>query len=76
MQKKLTITIHEEIYDGLHRLIGRGKISQFIEALVRPHVSNPELDSEYRKMAKDKRREDEAFDWAEETIGDIENVSR
>ncbi len=36
MQKKLTITIDEQIYDGLHSIIGRRKISQFIESLVRP----------------------------------------
>ena len=38
MQKKLTITIDEQVYDGLHRVIGPRKISQFIEGLVRPHV--------------------------------------
>ena len=27
MQKKLTITIDEEVYEGLHRIIGRGRIS-------------------------------------------------
>ncbi|MFN2398853.1 MAG: hypothetical protein ABR543_09490 [Gemmatimonadaceae bacterium] len=38
MQKKLTIMIDEEVYAGLYRFIGRRKISQFIERLVRPHV--------------------------------------
>lgn len=28
----------EKVYNGLHRVIGRGNISQFIEGLVRPHV--------------------------------------
>ena len=38
MQKKLTVTINEEVYEGLRRVIGPGKISRFIEDLVRPHV--------------------------------------
>ena len=38
MQKKLTITVDEEVYEGLHRNIGRGKISKYIEGLVRPNV--------------------------------------
>ena len=38
MQKKLTITIDEDVYAGLYRVVGRRKISKFIESLVRPHV--------------------------------------
>ena len=38
MQKKLTITIDEGVYNGLYRVIGPRKISRFIEDLVRPHV--------------------------------------
>jgi len=38
MQKKLTITIAEEVYEGLRKIIGPRKISKFIEELVRPHV--------------------------------------
>ena len=29
MQKKLTVTIDEEVYDGLRTVIGPGKISRF-----------------------------------------------
>ena len=38
MQKKLTITVDERVYDGLHSVIGRRRISRFIESLVRPYV--------------------------------------
>lgn len=38
MQKKLAVTVVERVYDGLHRVIGQGKTSQFIKSLVRPHV--------------------------------------
>lgn len=76
MQKKLTITINEEIYEGLHRVIGRGNISQFIESLLRPHVLDSELEKEYKKMAKDKVREAEALEWSERLIGDHSDESR
>jgi hypothetical protein len=35
MQRKLTITIADDVYRGLHQQIGRGEISRFIENLVR-----------------------------------------
>ena len=36
MQKKLTITLDERVYQGLHSVVGRRRISGFIERLVRP----------------------------------------
>ena len=42
MHKKLTLTIDEAVYEGLHKEIGPRKISQFIEDLVRPHVLKKE----------------------------------
>ena len=69
MQKKLTITLDETVHDGLHKVIGRGNISQFIETLVRPHVVAVDLEAAYRDMARDEAREAEALEWAEVTIG-------
>ncbi len=71
MQKKLTITLDERVYEALHRVIGRGQISQFIESLVRPHVMGLDLEAAYRQMAQDEAREAEAMEWAEVTIGDV-----
>jgi predicted CopG family antitoxin len=71
MQKKLTITIDEEVYMGLHKIIGPRKISKFVEELVRPHVVRPNLESAYAQMARDKKREEEAIEWAEITFKDI-----
>lgn len=68
MHKKLTITIEADVYDGLHRTIGRGRISQFIEDLVRPHVCETDLDEGYRAMASDRGREEEAREWLEGTL--------
>ncbi len=70
MQKKLTVTIDEEVYEGLHKHIGRRKISKFIEELARPHVVRPNLESAYAEMAKDRKREKEAIEWAEVTFKD------
>ncbi len=46
----------------------RRKISRFIEELARPHVVRPNLESAYAEMARDKRREKEALEWAEKAI--------
>ena len=71
MQKKLTITIDEQVYKGLYRVVGPGEISQFIEDLVRPHVLYPDLEAAYREMAAEEARESEALEWAEATVGDV-----
>jgi len=71
MQKKLTLTIDEAVYDGLQRVVGPRKISRFVEDLVRPHVLKQDLYEGYRDMAADRVRESEALEWAESTCGDI-----
>lgn len=76
MRKKLTITLDEEVYEGLHAVIGSRRISRFIEDLVRPHVVASDLEAAYMDMAKDEAREAEALEWAEATIGDVANDPR
>ena len=76
MQKKLTITVDEKVYEGLHLRIGRGNISQFIESLIRPHVISKNLEAAYKQMAENEKRESEALDWAEATVGDVSNETR
>lgn len=76
MQKKLTITIDEEVYEGLHKTIAPRKISKFVEGLVRPHVVRPNLELAYSQMAKDKKREAEALAWAEMTFKDAADEKR
>lgn len=73
MQKKLTISIDEEVYDGLHKTIGPRKISKFVEELVRPHVVRPTLELEYAQMAKDEEREEAALEWSELILRDKDN---
>ena len=76
MQKKLTITVDESVYDGLYRTVGPRRISQFIEDLVRPHVNEVDLASEYARMAADEEREAEALEWAEALISDVSDEAR
>lgn len=52
-RKKLTLTIDEEVYEGLHTVVSRAKISRFIEDLVRPYVVQQDLEAAYQEMAQD-----------------------
>ena len=72
MQKKLTITVDEEVYKGLHKTIGPRKISRFVQELVRPHVVRPNFESAYAEMARDRKREREALEWVETTLSSRE----
>jgi len=71
MRKKLTVTIDEEVYNGLHREIGSRKISGFIEKIVRPYVVFPDMESAYAEKAASEQAELEALEWAEQTFRDI-----
>jgi len=76
MRKKLTITIDERVYKGLYDVVGRHRISRFIEDLVRPHVISQDLEAAYREMSQDVEREEQAYEWAEATIGDVRDETR
>jgi predicted CopG family antitoxin len=76
VQKKLTITLDERVYRGLHTVVGRRRISRFIESLIRPHVIDKDLDLAYREMARDEAREAEALEWSEATLGDVADEAR
>ena len=63
MRRKMAITVGEEVYEGLYRTIGKRRIGQFIEDLVRPRVLNTSLDEGYKAMAADEAREAAAQEW-------------
>jgi predicted CopG family antitoxin len=71
MSKKLTITVEDEIYEGLHSVIGRRRISRFLNDLARPHVTRRDLAEAYRAMAADEEREREAAEWVDNLSGEI-----
>lgn len=70
MHKKLTISVDETVYDALHRLVGRGNISRYIEDLLRPKLIEGDMEQGYREMAMDSEREQEALEWCNALIGD------
>ena len=76
MQKKLTITVDENVYDGLYRVVGPRRISQFIEDLVRPHVVEEDLSDAYAQMAADEAREAEAQEWSDTLLPDVADETR
>lgn len=71
MRKKLTITVDEVVYDGLHRVVGRRHISRFLTELARPHVVQDALEEGYREMAADEEHEREAMEWIEGLVSDV-----
>lgn len=71
MVRKLTITVDEDVYEGLHTRIGARRISRFVNDLVRPLVSEAALLESYRAMAADEEREREAEAWCEGLLSDV-----
>jgi len=76
MSKKLTITVDDDVYEGLHSVVGRRRISRFLNDLARPHVISREVVEGYRAMAADEQRESEALEWVENLTGDIADEPR
>ncbi len=72
MKRKLTITVSDEVYNGLHSVVGPGNISQFLEDLARPHVLRSSLAEGYRMAAEDETQEREALEWSDALIGDAD----
>ena len=76
MHKKMTITLDEAVYEGLWRTIGKRRMSQFIEDLLRPHVMGASLEDGYKAMAQDQDREAEATEWTSALSKDMANETR
>ena len=76
VRKKMTITMDEAVYEGLVRIVGRRKISAFIEPLARRYVVGDDLAAGYMAMAQDTQREQEALEWSEALIADGTHEAR
>ena len=74
--KKLTITVGAEVYNGLHTVVGRRRISRFLNDLARPHVVGQDLSASYAAMAADEAREAEAAEWTEALLTDVATEPR
>ena len=70
---RITITVDEEVYEGMHRVVGRRRISHFLTELARPHVVQDDLEAGYRAMAADEERA-QAAEWG--MIGDVADEPR
>jgi hypothetical protein len=56
--------IYGRVYNLLRRVMGRfGRFET--------HVIDEDLEAAYQQMAEDERRESEALEWAEGTVGDV-----
>jgi len=76
MHKRMTITLDADVYEGLNRLVGKRRISQFISDIVRPHVSDDALEEGYRAMAADAAENEAASEWMDALSNDTINVAR
>jgi hypothetical protein len=76
MRRRMTITLDEAVYEGLCRMVGKRRMSQFIEDLLRPHVLDTSLDDGYRAMAADKARGAEAMEWCNAIAADMADAER
>ena len=66
-----------DVYEGLFRVVGRGKVSQFLQESARPHVlQNAALDEADRAMAADVQYEADANEWIDGLIGGLANETR
>ena len=70
MPKKLTITIDADVYNGLHSVVGRRRISRLLNDSARAHRNGRDLAAGYAAMAADEAREAEALAWSENLLQD------
>jgi hypothetical protein len=63
--KKLTVTVSDDVYEGLHRRIGARRISGFIDRLARPYVDDAAAEALYHEAANDPDRIEALADWDE-----------
>jgi len=71
MRKKLTVTVAEDVYEGLRNVIGARNISIFLAFLARPHVVSADMDAAYAALAADETRERQALEWVEGTMAEV-----
>ncbi len=76
MHRKMTISLDEAVYEGLYRTVGKRRMSQFIEDLLRPHVLDGTLDEGYKAMAADQARDAEAQAWCNGLANDNADEAR
>ena len=71
MTKEMTLSFDEDVYSGLMKMAGAKSINTFISDLVRPYVVPSTLEDGYRAMAADKEHEQEAQEWCNALLGNL-----
>jgi hypothetical protein len=74
MNKRMTISIDEEVYDSVVSRVGKQNVGQFLENLARPIVLPESLDADYAAMATDEEREKQALVWSEALVSDSDHA--
>lgn len=74
-RKKLTVSIDPDVYEGLHRVVGQGKISIFLEQLARPFVIKTTKTESYAALAQyeeqNPKQQQQWEEWEQNTLSDI-----
>jgi len=73
MYKKLTISMEPQVYEGLKRVIGAGRISAFLNEIAKPFVDKKSIGAAYQEMAADESREKEAGEWVENLASGVKD---
>ena len=68
MTKELTVMVDDEVYAGLHTVVGQRRISRFLNDLARPHVTKRELAEACRALVTDQERERKAAEWVDKHL--------
>jgi hypothetical protein len=69
MQKQMTISVEEDVYNALAPLMAKKALGAYISNLVRSQTKIPSLEEEYKAMAADTEREKEAQEWCNAYFG-------
>ena len=76
MKKKLIFKIGKNVCERLCDIFGRRRVSHSIKMLLESYGVLGKLENAYREMAQEEERESEALEWAEATIGDVDDETR
>ncbi|MGH6922188.1 MAG: hypothetical protein ACRED5_00330 [Propylenella sp.] len=71
MPKRLTITLDDDVYEGLLSRLGRRGVSRLLNELARRTVAPFGLEEGYKAMAADEQGEREALEWVEGASEDV-----
>ncbi|GHT63913.1 hypothetical protein FACS1894110_02570 [Spirochaetia bacterium] len=62
MLKEVTLSLEEDVYNAM-AMLAQGKLNEYISSLVSSQPSRNALEEDYKAMAADTEREQEAQEW-------------